>query len=194
MPYKDPVKRRECERRYKARHREQISARSKAYYAKNHQIFSERGRNYYLKHREEIMSKAIAQGHVKQAWNRAYYDRNKERIKANNANYRKLNPQVDVKHAVKRRMQINATIESETAITDFIKLVRNSRRIACYYCGKMISGKKAHIDHVVPLSRGGGHRPDNICASCPSCNMRKHSMLLSEWRGPPEQKQQLMSF
>lgn len=121
------------------------------------------------------------------AQNGAYYDRNKERLKANNANYRKLNPQVDVKHAAKRRTQINATIENETVVAQFIKLIRTSKRVACYYCEKVISGKKAHIDHVVPLARGGKHSPDNLCASCPQCNMTKHARLLSEWKREGQQ-------
>ena len=42
-----------------------------------------------------------------------------------------------------------------------------------------------HVDHVVPLSRGGGNGVDNICLACPSCNSSKNNKLLGlEWVPP----------
>lgn len=29
-------------------------------------------------------------------------------------------------------------------------------------------------DHVIPLSRGGGHHPDNLQVLCATCNTQKH--------------------
>jgi 5-methylcytosine-specific restriction endonuclease McrA len=49
-------------------------------------------------------------------------------------------------------------------------------RYACAYCGKHAST----IDHVVPRSRGGRHRWENVVAACPKCNHRKGDQLLSE--------------
>ena len=50
----------------------------------------------------------------------------------------------------------------------------------CYYCHTKISGVY-HIDHVIPLSRGGTNWPDNLVIACPSCNRSKYNKLPHEW-------------
>ncbi|CAN5485430.1 HNH endonuclease [soil metagenome] len=47
---------------------------------------------------------------------------------------------------------------------------------ACQYCG----GDAESIDHVVPRSRGGEHRWENVVAACRPCNTRKRDRLLHE--------------
>lgn len=56
----------------------------------------------------------------------------------------------------------------------------NRQKGKCYYCGKKVGGK-FHVDHVVPLSRGGSNNPDNLVVACPSCNVRKNSRMPHEW-------------
>lgn len=41
----------------------------------------------------------------------------------------------------------------------------------CAYCG--ISAKRLHVEHVIPLARGGCHTARNIVPSCGPCNARK---------------------
>lgn len=40
----------------------------------------------------------------------------------------------------------------------------------CYYCDRALPWDHATLDHVVPLSRGGGNGLDNLVASCQWCN------------------------
>src|SRR6266705_3610496 len=49
----------------------------------------------------------------------------------------------------------------------------------CYYCQQKLT--KYHIDHVVPLSRGGSNDQANLVLACPSCNASKKDNLLHEW-------------
>ena len=51
----------------------------------------------------------------------------------------------------------------------------------CAYCPKDIRSRY-HIDHIVPLSRGGVHSIGNIALACPSCNCSKKNQFLVEWR------------
>lgn len=50
----------------------------------------------------------------------------------------------------------------------------------CYYCNREL--EKYHIEHKIPLVRGGTNWPANICAACPSCNHRKASRTPREFR------------
>lgn len=44
----------------------------------------------------------------------------------------------------------------------------------CRYCGLSAADKVVlHIDHIVPLSKGGTDDEDNLCAACESCNLGK---------------------
>ncbi len=43
----------------------------------------------------------------------------------------------------------------------------------CQYCGKRFKTSDLNLDHVVPKSRGGGTRWDNLVCSCIRCNTRK---------------------
>lgn len=55
----------------------------------------------------------------------------------------------------------------------------------CFYCQCDIRDAH-HIEHRVPLSRGGSNGPENIVCSCPSCNFRKHAKTEVEfiWNTP----------
>jgi len=50
----------------------------------------------------------------------------------------------------------------------------------CYYCHARV-GDTYHVDHVVPLARGGSNWPENLVISCPTCNMQKRDKLPHEW-------------
>lgn len=41
---------------------------------------------------------------------------------------------------------------------------------SCQYCG---STKQLTLDHVIPVSKGGKHRWDNVVTACERCNQRK---------------------
>lgn len=47
----------------------------------------------------------------------------------------------------------------------------------CQYCG---SHKNLTIDHVIPRSRGGKDKWENLVACCASCNIKKGSKYLHE--------------
>ncbi len=43
----------------------------------------------------------------------------------------------------------------------------------CHICGKHVSAQDFHLDHLVPLSRGGTHTRDNIALAHPFCNRQR---------------------
>jgi 5-methylcytosine-specific restriction endonuclease McrA len=51
-----------------------------------------------------------------------------------------------------------------------IKLFGGRREKPCCFCGRILSMNEATLEHVIPLSAGGGWDVDNIRISCESCN------------------------
>jgi hypothetical protein len=49
----------------------------------------------------------------------------------------------------------------------------------CEYCRmhQSLQGATFHVEHVVPLSRGGDSQLDNLAWACPSCNLHKASRI-----------------
>tara|TARA_R110000772_G_scaffold25903_3_gene67256 strand:+ start:694 stop:1212 length:519 start_codon:yes stop_codon:yes gene_type:complete len=78
---------------------------------------------------------------------------------------------------------INATYK-EPSLNKQNIFKRDSHR--CVYCG---SGdfRKLTIDHVVPQSKGGKDRWDNLVTACLSCNNEKSDMSAADYgKGIPE--------
>lgn len=51
---------------------------------------------------------------------------------------------------------------------------------ACQYCGKTAPDVVLHIDHIVPVSKGGKDQILNLITACFDCNMGKSGVPLSE--------------
>jgi hypothetical protein len=52
----------------------------------------------------------------------------------------------------------------------------------CRYCGRT---DHLTIDHVIPLSRGGTNRPENLVTACRYCNSQKSARTPEEWGWKP---------
>lgn len=61
--------------------------------------------------------------------------------------------------------------------------IKKKKYIKCYWCGKKTKTAKIHVDHIIPISRGGIDGIENVCAACPTCNLSKHDRLPHEWKG-----------
>lgn len=57
-------------------------------------------------------------------------------------------------------------------------LARGNAR--CKWCGCGLTKETATVDHLVPLSRGGSNRMDNLTLACEGCNKRR----ADEWGAP----------
>ena len=59
----------------------------------------------------------------------------------------------------------------------WLKEIKSKRKFICYWCGKKVATNRLHVDHIIPLSKGGNDTWDNVCASCDKCNMAKHDKM-----------------
>jgi hypothetical protein len=55
----------------------------------------------------------------------------------------------------------------------------------CVYCGASLTLETAHIDHVVPIHKGGTDDWKNLVSACHTCNLSKGAkFIFSEWMPP----------
>lgn len=103
---------------------------------------------------------------------------NLERRKKSQREWLARNPGYQVAKDQKRRAAKAGSAECFTAqdIIDIRRLQRNK----CATCKKSIS-ESYHVDHVVPLSKGGSNGRMNIQLLCPQCNWSKGSMDPLVW-------------
>ena len=51
----------------------------------------------------------------------------------------------------------------------------------CANCKRKGKKVKWHMDHIIPISRGGSHTADNVQALCAFCNQSKNAKMPDEW-------------
>lgn len=59
------------------------------------------------------------------------------------------------------------------------KIIKRDKS-TCYICKQVVLASDIHLDHVIPLSRGGEHSYANIRVTCRPCNLKKHNKLPEE--------------
>lgn len=85
--------------------------------------------------------------------------------------YRSENPDRFRIHAQNRRNLERGGSLSQGLVDKLIGLQRGK----CSCCRVDLKKTKFHMDHILPLARGGEHADDNIQLLCQSCNQAKHA-------------------
>lgn len=93
-----------------------------------------------------------------------------EQWRKSSAAYRKRHP-----NAVRARTQ-NYRSGANSLREQQIDSVYEQQRGLCFWCGTE-TGSSYHVDHVIPLARGGDNTIENIVVSCPTCNATKGDRL-----------------
>ena len=149
---------REWERKYKnSLPRESVNAKHRDWCKRNPAKIKAKSRRFYVNHRAEIRAR-----------HKQWCENNPHRISA---------------ASMKRRaLKAKATVNLRQ-ITNWISSIKGKHEAVCYYCGgKILVGPNAiHFDHIIPLSRGGPHSVENLCVSCPACNLEKGDRPIRMW-------------
>jgi len=66
------------------------------------------------------------------------------------------------------------------------KSIYERDNFTCYICGKKFGESKLSIDHMRPVSRGGGNSWENMITCCVKCNWDKGDKTLDELRLKPK--------
>lgn len=158
-------------KKYRADNLEALAAKQAAYKSKSSPYYAQiRARNkaYYKANKEKFYPGA-----------RLWQSKNRDKVRGYEQAWAKKNPHKRHAKSARRRARIAGAYQDGTADA-FYKFVRSKKSIPCYYCGSGVAGKDAHIDHVIAVSKQGNHSSENLCASCPTCNLRKNNKAPSE--------------
>ena len=165
----NPDRQKQTRKRYYESHKEEVNTYSRAWYQENKAQAKETGHRHYLEHKEYIQEKAREWRKLhpeqKLETDRKWRDKNREKVRASNRH----------RKAVKKSAEGSHTAED-------IRTLLKMQKGRCWWCGKPF-GQDYHVDHRIPLSRGGSDDASNLVITCPTCNIEKHTRLPSEWNG-----------
>lgn len=110
--------------------------------------------------------------------NSEYYDENKEIRKAYAAAWRVANPEVRrIQSQNRRARKINTGGVLSKGLSEKLFTLQKGK---CPCCGKPL-GDNFHLDHRMPLVRGGAHEDGNMQLLRKSCNLKKNAKDPIDW-------------
>jgi 5-methylcytosine-specific restriction endonuclease McrA len=77
----------------------------------------------------------------------------------------------------KRRARLLGAEGSHTSAD--IQTLFEKQKARCFCTADLSVGY--HVDHIIPLARGGSDGPDNLQLLCPPCNISKGARTMLEW-------------
>lgn len=160
---------RERDRQYYDAHKDEICTKKRKYYIEHIDEVKNRLQKYHAEHSEEFRRYAVRYRVEHPEYGRRYYTQNAERMR--------------LKSRLRRAHKNNASGTHTAAdIRLQIKSQTDKRgRLHCWWCSELIEGDTYHVDHRIPLAKGGSNAPENLCISCPTCNLSKGAKLPQEW-------------
>lgn len=124
------------------------------YKKENRKLVNKLRMGHYYRHREESLAKQ-----------KEYRKNNKDKFRIYYLNHT---------HRRRKQMGCAGTVRPLT-----IKEILSQQDNRCYYCKNEF--ENFHIDHLIPLAKGGLHKEYNIVLACPKCNIRKSAKMPDEF-------------
>lgn len=158
-----------------------VIARVKDYARRNQAARKEYQRQWRLSKIDEIRADdrrrateyRVAHPERRREINKAYRERNREKVRASGKTWKMANKDKVTEVAAQRRARIAGAGGRLPRGT--IKRLMEIQKHKCAYCHCDIT-KERHLDHIIPLSKGGKHEFTNVQLLCPQCNLQKGAM------------------
>jgi 5-methylcytosine-specific restriction endonuclease McrA len=110
----------------------------------------------------------------KRLTNAKYRALNKDAINARRKQKRDADPSLERIKTAKRRSAIGCLPK------DIIQKLLISQKYKCACCNESLQNGY-HLDHKIPISRGGNNLEDNVQLLTPKCNLEKYTLTMNEF-------------
>lgn len=152
---------------YRAANSEKVKAAAARYVADNKEIVAERNRLYSARNSEKKKQAAAE-------WRRL----NPERAKSAIAAWYAANPDAMKIKKHNRRARMLAGGKLSRGIS---QRLLSLQRGMCAACQCQLSKSGQHLDHIMPLAKGGANVDSNVQLLCPPCNLDKNAKHPIDW-------------
>lgn len=118
---------------------------------------------------------------VRQRRRQWYLDHPERTVELRRAGYCRLKDVVMGRNRNRRALK-KGSVGQHTAAD--VRAQMESQEGRCFYCRHPLDfgrPRAVHVDHFIPLTRGGGNGPDNIVVACQTCNSSKVDKLPWDW-------------
>lgn len=109
----------------------------------------------------------------------AYKARHPEKIKQA---AKRLSHEALGAHAARQRVRHKATAKPDAAVVAIYTAAAGAELLACHWCSTETGPGARHVDHVIPLAKGGVHCASNLVIACIPCNLKKGALSPNEFR------------
>lgn len=168
-------------RKYYALNREKIIQRSAAWQKENPEKNKRNRKAEYLRNKERKLSyQRTWRAGNKDKWQKQKqreYSKHRNEWTARRRKWYQQNKEHAIAYSCERRARLKKVGGKFTAAD--IKRLLIAQKHKCNVCHKDLA--TYHVDHIMPISRGGNNWPSNIQILCPSCNLRKHAKHPAEF-------------
>ena len=138
-------------------------ARNAAWESKNRDAVNAKSRRWNAKNAES-----------KRATNAAYRAKNQPQINSRRKEKRALDPSIERNKSAKRRLAVGVLPK------DIVERLMIKQGGMCACCGEAMNGKY-HLDHIIPVSKGGSNTENNVHLLLPKCNQQKYTLTFEEF-------------
>ena len=159
---KNPGRRKSIRDKSATKNREKKNERARARYWADPDATRAQGRERYKR-----------TGHLAM---KAHYERNKDAYKARAYEWREANP--ERRRELSSRYRARQLDQKGDVSPDIVGslMERQAGKCVAPRCGVSLA-KGYHLDHIIPLSKGGMHDDSNLQLLCPHCNISKHAQM-----------------